>query len=177
MFSNSSSRRRHPVLPDAPIIKVSGVWHEQQPIDGASRPELSASNEHKSRFHGFECIGRGASVLRLANRRGCRPRVLASVRAGGFTLKVRDLLSKNPENLTDKQRVKLEWIAAAHPRLHFAYQLKRERRCRRTPMRHRADESGTSAMSQFAETARCRVRLHSDGRRPSAESNEPGWNP
>jgi transposase len=33
-------------------------------------------------------------------------------------------LSKNPENLTDRQRAKLEWIATADPRLHRAYLLK-----------------------------------------------------
>ncbi|KRC57344.1 MULTISPECIES: ISL3 family transposase [unclassified Nocardioides] len=33
-------------------------------------------------------------------------------------------LSKNPENLTDRQRAKLEWIATADPRLYRAYLLK-----------------------------------------------------
>lgn len=33
-------------------------------------------------------------------------------------------LSKNPENLSDRQRAKLEWIAIADPRLHRAYLLK-----------------------------------------------------
>ncbi len=33
-------------------------------------------------------------------------------------------LWKNPENLTDHQRLKLDWIAAADPRLHRAYLLK-----------------------------------------------------
>jgi transposase len=33
-------------------------------------------------------------------------------------------LSKNPENLTDRQRAKLEWIAATDPRLYRAYLLK-----------------------------------------------------
>lgn len=33
-------------------------------------------------------------------------------------------LAKNPENLTDRQRAKLEWIALADPRLHRAYLLK-----------------------------------------------------
>ena len=33
-------------------------------------------------------------------------------------------LSKNPENLSDRQRAKLEWIATADPRLHRAYLLK-----------------------------------------------------
>ena len=33
-------------------------------------------------------------------------------------------LSKNPENLTTRQRAKLEWIATADPRLHRAYLLK-----------------------------------------------------
>ena len=33
-------------------------------------------------------------------------------------------LAKNPENLTDRQRAKLEWIATADPRLHRAYLLK-----------------------------------------------------
>lgn len=41
------------------------------------------------------------------------------------TLKrVRYVLWKNPENLTDRQRVKLEWIARTDPRLHRAYLLK-----------------------------------------------------
>jgi transposase len=33
-------------------------------------------------------------------------------------------LAKNPENLTDRQRAKLEWIATADPRLYRAYLLK-----------------------------------------------------
>jgi transposase len=33
-------------------------------------------------------------------------------------------LWKNPENLTEKQRAKLEWIAHTDPRLYRAYQLK-----------------------------------------------------
>ena len=33
-------------------------------------------------------------------------------------------LSKNPENLTDRQRAKLEWNAATDPRLYRAYLLK-----------------------------------------------------
>lgn len=33
-------------------------------------------------------------------------------------------LAKNPEDLTDRQRAKLEWIAIADPRLHRAYLLK-----------------------------------------------------
>ena len=37
---------------------------------------------------------------------------------------VRYALWKNPENLTEKQRVKLQWIATTDPRLHRAYQLK-----------------------------------------------------
>jgi transposase len=37
---------------------------------------------------------------------------------------VRYALWKNPENLTEKQRVKLDWIARTDPRLHRAYQLK-----------------------------------------------------
>jgi transposase len=34
------------------------------------------------------------------------------------------LLWKNPENLTDRQRAKLDWISVAHPTLYRAYQLK-----------------------------------------------------
>jgi transposase len=37
---------------------------------------------------------------------------------------VRYALWKNPENLTEKQRVKLDWIARTDPRLHRGYQLK-----------------------------------------------------
>ncbi len=36
----------------------------------------------------------------------------------------RSALWKNPENLTDKQRAKLEWVALTDPKLHRAYQLK-----------------------------------------------------
>lgn len=38
--------------------------------------------------------------------------------------KSRWLLWKNPENLTDRQQAKLDWIAHAHPLLHRAYLLK-----------------------------------------------------
>jgi transposase len=38
--------------------------------------------------------------------------------------KSRWLLWKNPENLTDRQRAKLDWISVAHPTLHRGYQLK-----------------------------------------------------
>ena len=47
----------------------------------------------------------------------------ASARARGLK-GVRYVLWKNPENLTDKQRVKLDWIARTDPRLHRGYQLK-----------------------------------------------------
>jgi len=40
----------------------------------------------------------------------------------------RSALWKNPENLTDKQRAKLEWVALTDPKLHRAYQLKEELR-------------------------------------------------
>lgn len=39
-------------------------------------------------------------------------------------LRSRYALWKNPENLTDRQRVKLRWIAATDPRLYRAYLLK-----------------------------------------------------
>jgi transposase len=47
----------------------------------------------------------------------------ASARARGLK-GVRYVLWKNPENLTEKQRVKLDWIARTDPRLHRGYQLK-----------------------------------------------------
>jgi len=47
----------------------------------------------------------------------------ATERARGIT-GARYALWKNPENLTDKQRAKLEWIARTDPRLYRAYQLK-----------------------------------------------------
>ena len=47
----------------------------------------------------------------------------ATERARGFT-GARYALWKNPENLTEKQRAKLEWIARTDPRLYRAYQLK-----------------------------------------------------
>ena len=51
-----------------------------------------------------------------------RPRP-ATERARGIT-GARYALWKNPENLTEKQRAKLEWIAHTDPRLYRAYQLK-----------------------------------------------------
>jgi transposase len=47
----------------------------------------------------------------------------ATERARGIT-GARYALWKNPENLTEKQRAKLEWIARTDPRLYRAYQLK-----------------------------------------------------
>ncbi len=47
----------------------------------------------------------------------------ATERARGIT-GARYALWKNPENLTEKQRAKLEWIAHTDPRLYRAYQLK-----------------------------------------------------
>lgn len=51
-------------------------------------------------------------------------RVLLSVGEARVLKKVRYPLWKNPENLTDKQREKLGWIAKTSPRLHRAYLLK-----------------------------------------------------
>ncbi|MDJ0396214.1 ISL3 family transposase [Rhodococcus sp. G-MC3] len=45
-------------------------------------------------------------------------------RACPALLRSRYALWKNPENLTDRQRVKLRWIATTDPRLHRAYLLK-----------------------------------------------------
>jgi len=63
-----------------------------------------------------------------AKRRPGRPSADAPARPAGARARglkgVRYVLWKNPENLTDKQRVKLDWIARTDPRLHRGYQLK-----------------------------------------------------
>ena len=70
---------------------------------------------------------RKAARAEPARRRG-RPAATAPARPASDRAKslkgARYALWKNPENLTDRQQVKLAWIAKTDPRLHRAYLLK-----------------------------------------------------
>lgn len=69
------------------------------------------------------------AIARSEGRRGRgRPRADAAPRPGHQQARAlkhaRYALWKNPENLTDRQRAKLAWVAKTDPRLHRAYLLK-----------------------------------------------------
>jgi transposase len=67
---------------------------------------------------------------------------------------VRYALWKNPENLTEKQRVKLDWIARTDPRLHRAYQLKEALRL----IFQLPSEQAAEALDRWVSWARrCRI--------------------
>ena len=68
--------------------------------------------------------------------------------------RARYALWKNPENLTDRQRVKLEWIAKTDPRLYRAYLLKEGLR---TVFKLPADQAGEALDSWVAWARRCRI--------------------
>ena len=68
--------------------------------------------------------------------------------------RARYALWKNPENLTDRQRVKLEWIAKTDPRLYRAYLLKEGLR---TIFKLPADQAGEALDSWVAWARRCRI--------------------
>jgi len=68
--------------------------------------------------------------------------------------RARYALWKNPENLTDRQRVKLEWIAKTDPRLYRAYLLKEGLR---TVFNLPADQAGEALDSWVAWARRCRI--------------------
>jgi transposase len=68
--------------------------------------------------------------------------------------RARYALWKNPENLTDRQRVKLEWIAKTDPRLYRAYLLKEGLR---TVFKLPADHAGEALDSWIAWARRCRI--------------------
>jgi transposase len=87
-----------------------------------------------------------------------RPRADAPARPGSELAKslrgARYSLWKNPENLTDNQRVKLAWIAATDPRLYRAYLLKEGLRLIFT-MPHQAAVEGLDRWISWAR--RCRI--------------------
>jgi len=68
--------------------------------------------------------------------------------------RARYALWKNPENLTDRQRVKLEWIAKTDPRLYRAYLLKEGLR---TVFKLPADQAGEALDRWVAWARRCRI--------------------
>ena len=68
--------------------------------------------------------------------------------------RARYALWKNPENLTDRQQVKLEWIAKTDPRLYRAYLLKEGLR---TVFKLPADHAAEALDSWVAWARRCRI--------------------
>jgi transposase len=68
--------------------------------------------------------------------------------------RARYALWKNPENLTDRQRVKLEWIAKTDPRLYRAYLLKEGLR---TVFKLPADQAAEALDGWVAWARRCRI--------------------
>ena len=68
--------------------------------------------------------------------------------------RARYALWKNPENLTDRQRAKLEWIAKTDPRLYRAYLLKEGLR---TVFKLPADQAGEALDRWVAWARRCRI--------------------
>jgi len=68
--------------------------------------------------------------------------------------RARYALWKNPENLTDRQRVKLEWIAKTDPRLYRAYLLKEGLR---TVFKLPVDQAGEALDRWVAWARRCRI--------------------
>ena len=68
--------------------------------------------------------------------------------------RVRYALWKNPENLTDRQRVKLHWIATTDPRLYRAYLLKEGLR---TVFKLPAEQAGEALDRWIAWARRSRI--------------------
>jgi transposase len=68
--------------------------------------------------------------------------------------RARFALWKNPENLTDRQRVKLEWIAKTDPRLYRAYLLKEGLR---TVFKLPVDQAAEALDRWVAWARRCRM--------------------
>jgi transposase len=68
--------------------------------------------------------------------------------------RARYALWKNPENLTDRQQVKLEWIAKTDPRLYRAYLLKEGLR---TIFKLPADQAAEALDKWVAWARRCRI--------------------
>src|SRR3954467_10350105 len=68
--------------------------------------------------------------------------------------RARYALWKNPENLTDRQRVKLAWIAQTDPRLYRAYLLKEGLR---TVFNLPADQAGEALDRWVTWARRCRI--------------------
>jgi transposase len=68
--------------------------------------------------------------------------------------RARYALWKNPENLTDRQQVKLAWIAKTDPRLYRAYLLKEGLR---TVFKLPADQAGEALDSWITWARRCRI--------------------
>ena len=79
------------------------------------------------RLQAWRDARRVARVTEPQRSRG-RPRKDAPQRPASERAKalkgVRSALWKNPENLTEKQRAKLEWVALTDPKIYRAYQLK-----------------------------------------------------
>ena len=102
---------------------------------------------------------RDARAALRANPRGRgRPRKDTEPHAEAERVKAlsrsRYALWKNPENLTEKQTVQLEWIAATDPRLYRAYQLKEGLRAiLKLPIDHAPD-----ALNRWiASASRCQI--------------------
>jgi transposase len=99
------------------------------------------------------------AVARGEGRRGRgRPRADAPARPGHERARAlkhaRYALWKNPENLTDGQRAKLDWVATCDPRLHRAYLLKEGLR---TAFVLKGD-AGKEALDRWVSWARrCRI--------------------
>ena len=84
-------------------------------------------------------------------------RARGSLEAYRSIARARYALWKNPENLTNNQQAKLEWIAKTHPRLHRAYLLKEGLR-QVFVFAHRDPVAGIEALDRWCSWARrCRI--------------------
>ena len=81
-------------------------------------------------------------------------RATVSTGAAQKLLRARYPLWKNPENLTDRQHAKLDWIAKTDPRLYRAYLLKEGLR---TVFKLPADQAGEAIDRWVAWARRCRI--------------------
>ena len=81
-------------------------------------------------------------------------RATVSTRTAQALRRARYALWKNPENLTDRQRAKLEWIAKTDPRLYRAYLLKEGLR---TVFKLPTDQAGEALDRWVAWARRCRI--------------------
>ena len=81
-------------------------------------------------------------------------RATVSTGAAQALLRARYALWKNPENLTDRQQAKLNWIAKTDPRLYRAYLLKEGLR---TVFKLPADQAGEAIDRWVSWARRCRI--------------------